>query len=110
MTTPGVDEKVTSTLDDETRTKIRQASADAATAAFGAPAKTVEPSGQDKFIQSVKDDPDSFLPPQPSRPPTPAPKPSPIYDNVAAGDYNDDSTGVNKGALMTKKNKKKKSK
>ena len=36
------------------------------------------------------------------RPPTPAPKPSPIYDNVAAGDYNDDSTGVHKGALIDK--------
>ena len=44
------------------------------------------------------------------RPPTPAPKPSPIYDNVAAGDYDDDSTGVYKGGMMRKKKKKKKSK
>ena len=36
------------------------------------------------------------------RPPAPAPKPSPIYDNEAAGDYDDDSTGVHKGALMDK--------
>ncbi len=36
------------------------------------------------------------------RPPRPAPKPSPIYDNVAAGDYDDDSTGVHKGALIDK--------
>ena len=111
--TPGVDDKkYPSTFDDETRTKIKQASADAATEAFGSPPKTVEPVGQDKFIQAVKDDPDSFLPPiVPSRPkprpPTPAPKPSPIYDNEAAGDYDDDSTGVNKGALMSKPTKKK---
>ena len=39
---------------------------------------------------------------QSSRPSRPAPKPSPIYDNVAAGDYNDDSTGVHKGALIDK--------
>ena len=110
MTTPGVDDGLPSTFDDETRTKIRQASADAATIAFGTPPKTVKPVGNEKFIQSVKDDPASFLPPQPSRPPRPAPKPSPIYDNVAAGDYDDDSTGVNKGALVTKKRKKKKSK
>ena len=36
------------------------------------------------------------------RPPTPDPKPSPIYDDEAAGDYDDDSTGVHKGALMNK--------
>jgi len=68
MTTPGVDEEgeYPSTFDDETRTKIKQASADAATEAFGAPPKTVEPVGQDKFIQAVKDDPSSFLPPTPS--------------------------------------------
>jgi len=42
-----------------------------------------------------------------NRPPTPPSKPSPIYDNEAAGDYDDDSTGVNKGALMSKAKKKK---
>ena len=79
---------------------------------------------QDEFIQAVKDDPDSFLPPTPRpsrgqdnnpnrndspifRPPTPAPKPSTIYDNKAAGNYDDDSTGVNKGGIMRKKKKKK---
>ena len=41
------------------------------------------------------------------RPPPPASKPSPIYDNEAAGDYDDDFTGVNKGALMSKAKKKK---
>ena len=41
------------------------------------------------------------------RPPTPVAKPSPIYDNVAAGDYDDDSTGVYKGGMMRKKKKKK---
>ena len=66
MTTPGVDDGYPSTFDDETRTKIKQASADAATAAFGSPPKTVEPVGQDKFIKAVKDDPSSFLPPTPS--------------------------------------------
>ena len=67
-TTPGVDEEsgYPSTFDDETRTKIKQASADAATEAFGAPPKTVEPVGQDKFIKAVKDDPVSFLPPTPT--------------------------------------------
>ena len=118
--TPGVDDKEKPTgFDNETKTKIRQASADAASKAFGSPSKTVEPSGQADFIKAVKDDPDSFLPPTPSpdrssannqsaadeamgRPTRPAPKPSPIYDNVAAGDYNDDSTGVHKGALIDK--------
>ena len=42
------------------------------------------------------------------RPPTPPSKPSPIYDNEAAGDYDDDSTGVNKGGMMRKAKKKKK--
>ena len=87
MTTPGVDEdaKVTSTFDDETRTKIRQASADAASAAFGTPSKTVEPSGQDKFIKAVKDDPDSFLPPTPSRP-SRKPTTNVALDNQSAAD------------------------
>ena len=86
-TTPGVDEdaKVTSTFDDETRTKIRQASADAASAAFGTPSKTVEPSGQDKFIKAVKDDPDSFLPPTPSRP-SRKPTTNVALDNQSAAD------------------------
>lgn len=69
LTTPGVDEQgYTSTFDDETRTQIEQASADAASAAFGSPSKTVRPVGNDKFIQSVKDDPESFLPPTPPTP------------------------------------------
>ena len=111
-TTPGVDDG----LSNEIKTQIEQASADAASAAFGSPSKTVKPVGNDDFIESVKQDPDSFLPPTStndsndspiSRPPTPAPKPSPIYDNVAAGDYDDDSTGVYKGGMMRKKKKKK---
>ena len=111
-TTPGVDkdEKVTSTLDDETRTKIRQASADAASAAFGTPSKTVEPSGQDKFIKAVKDDPSSFLPPTPT--------PSGGQDNnpnrpEPSGPSKEEQMlvqGINKGARVTKKRKKKKSK
>ena len=124
-TTPGVDEdaKVTSTFDDETRTKIRQASADAASAAFGTPSKTVEPSGQDKFIQSVKDDPDSFLPPTPSRP-SRNPTTNVALDNQSAADEamgrptsrtpsREEQMmvqGINKGARVTKKRKKKKSK
>jgi len=118
-TTPGVDEdeKVTSTLDDETRTKIRQASADAASAAFGTPSKTVEPSGQDKFIKAVKDDPSSFLPP------TPSPDRSSANNQSAADEAMGRPTsrtpsreeqmmvqGINKGARVTKKRKKKKSK
>ena len=99
------------------KTQIKQASADAASAAFGSPSKTVKPVGNDDFIEAVKQDPDSFLPPTSTndnndspivRPPTPAPKPSPIYDNVAAGDYDDDSTGVYKGGMMRKKKKKSK--
>ena len=121
-TTPGVDEegKGPSRFDDETRTKIKQASADAASEAFGSPSKTVEPVGQDKFIQSVKDDPDSFLPPTPSRNPT---------TNVALNNQSaaDEAMGrptsrtpsreeqmfvqgINKGARVSKKSKKKKSK
>lgn len=111
-TTPGVDDG----LSNEIKTQIEQASADAASAAFGSPSKTVKPVGNDDFIEAVKQDPDSFLPPTStndsndspiSRPPTPAAKPSPIYDNVAAGDYDDDSTGVYKGGMMRKKKKKK---
>ena len=111
-TTPGVDDG----LSNELKTQIEQASADAASAAFGSPSKTVKPVGNDDFIEAVKQDPDSFLPPTSandnndspiSRPPTPAAKPSPIYDNVAAGDYDDDSTGVYKGGMMRKKKKKK---
>lgn len=111
-TTPGVDDG----LSNEIKTQIEQASADAASAAFGTPSKTVKPVGNDDFIEAVKKDPDSFLPPTSTnnnndspivRPPTPAPKPSPIYDNVAAGDYDDDSTGVYKGGMMKKKKKKK---
>ena len=114
-TTPGVDDGYSN----EIKTQIQQASADAASAAFGSPSKTVKPVGNDDFIEAVKQDPDSFLPPTSTndnndspivRPPTPAPKPSPIYDNVAAGDYDDDSTGVYKGGMMRKKKKKKKSK
>ena len=111
-TTPGVDDGYSN----EIKTQIQQASADAASAAFGSPSKTVKPVGNDDFIEAVKQDPDSFLPPTSTndnndspivRPPTPAPKPSPIYDNVAAGDYDDDSTGVYKGGMMRKKKKKK---
>lgn len=111
-TTPGVDDEYSN----EIKTQIQQASADAASAAFGSPSKTVKPVGNDDFIEAVKQDPDSFLPPTSTndnndspivRPPTPAPKPSPIYDNVAAGDYDDDSTGVYKGGMMRKKKKKK---
>ena len=40
------------------------------------------------------------------RPPAPKPKPSPIYDDDAAGDFDDDSTGVYKGGIMRKKRKK----
>ena len=119
MTTPGVDEEgeYPSTFDDETRTKIKQASADAATEAFGAPPKTVEPVGQDKFIQSVKDDPSSFLPP------TPSPDRSSANNQSAADEAMGRPTsrtpsreeqmmvqGINKGARVTKKRKKKKSK
>ena len=116
LTTPGVDEEMPSGYSNEIKTQIQQASADAASAAFGSPSKTVKPVGNDDFIEDVKKDPDSFLPPTSTndnddspifRPPTPAPKPSPIYDNVAAGDYNDDSTGVYKGGMMRKKKKKK---
>ena len=115
MTTPGVDEEITSTFDDETKTKIRQASADAATKAFGAPAKTVEPSGQDKFIQSVKDDPDSFLPPTPSRPSI-KPTTKVAQDNQSAADEamgrptsrRTGGGGRNKGGLAKKKTKKSK--
>ena len=112
-TTPGVDDGYSN----EIKTQIQQASADAASAAFGSPSKTVKPVGNDDFIEAVKQDPDSFLPPTSTndnndspivRPPTPAPKPSPIYDNVAAGDYDDDSTGVYKGGMMRKKKKKSK--
>lgn len=46
--------------------------------------------------------------PKPSKPVFNNPKPSkPTYDDDKAGDYDDDSTGVNKGGLMTKKKKKK---
>ena len=116
MTTPGVDEDMPSGYSNEIKTQIEQASADAASVAFGSPSKTVKPVGNDDFIEDVKKDPDSFLPPTSTndnndspifRPPTPAPKPSPIYDNVAAGDYNDDSTGVYKGGMMRKKKKSK---
>ena len=121
-TTPGVDEegKGPSRFDDETRTKIKQASADAASEAFGSPSKTVEPVGQDKFIQSVKDDPDSFLPPTPSRNPTT----NVALDNQSAADEamgrptsrtpsREEQMfvqGINKGARVSKKSKKKKSK
>ncbi len=111
MTTPGVDEELTSTFDDETKTKIRQASADAATAAFGSPAKTVEPSGQDKFIQSVKDDPDSFLPPTPSRPPAPSytrPANDPYAEPGRPTTRRTGGGGRNKGGLAKKKTKKSK--
>jgi hypothetical protein len=96
--------------------QVNQISADAASEAFGTPSKTVKPVDNDDLIDAVKKDPDSFLPPTSTndnddspifRPPTPAPKPSPIYDNVAAGDYDDDSTGVYKGGMMRKKKKKK---
>jgi len=116
ITTPGVDEDMPSGYSNEIKTQIEQASADAASVAFGSPSKTVKPVGNDDFIEDVKKDPDSFLPPTSTndnddspifRPPTPAPKPSPIYDNVAAGDYDDDSTGVYKGGMMRKKKKKK---
>jgi len=109
-TTPGVDEdeKVTSTFDDETRTKIRQASADAASAAFGTPSKTVKPVGNEKFIQAVKDDPVSFLPPTPSggqdnNPNRPEPSGPSKEEQMMV-------QGINKGARVTKKRKKKKSK
>jgi len=117
VTTPGVDGGYPSTFDDETRTKIRQASADAASAAFGTPSKTVEPTGQDKFIQSVKDDPSSFLPP------TRSPDRSSANNQSAADEAMGRPTsrtptreeqmmvqGINKGARVTKKRKKKKSK
>ena len=110
LTTPGVDEEggYPSTLDDETRTKIKQASADAATIAFGSPAKTVKPVGNEKFIQAVKDDPVSFLPPTPSggqdnNPNRPEPSGPTREEQMMV-------QGINKGALVTKKRKKKKSK
>ena len=116
MTTPGVDDK-SSKWSDEIQTQIKQASADAATKAFGAPPKTVEPVGQDKFIQAVKDDPSSFLPP------TPSPDRSSSNNQSAADEAMGRPTsrtpsreeqmmvqGINKGALVTKKRKKKKSK
>ena len=120
MTTPGVDDGLPSTFDDETRTKIRQASADAATIAFGTPPKTVKPVGNEKFIQSVKDDPASFLPPPPSRNTTT----NVALDNQSAADEamgrptsrtpsREEQMmvqGINKGARVTKKSKKKKSK
>lgn len=97
-TTPGVP----STFDDETRTKIRQASADAATIAFGSPPKTVKPVGNEKFIQAVKDDPVSFLPPTPT--------PSGGQDNnpnrpEPSGPSREEQMlvqGINKGGLVDK--------
>jgi len=117
MTTPGVDDK-SSTWSDEIQTQVKQASADAASAAFGSPSKTVEPVGQDKFIKSVKDDPDSFLPPTPSR------NDRSSSNNQSAADSamgrptsrkpsKEDQMmvqGINKGGLASKKSKKKKSK
>jgi len=110
MTTPGVDEEgeYPSTFDDETRTKIKQASADAATEAFGTPPKTVKPVGNEKFIQAVKDDPVSFLPPTPSggqdnNPNRPEPSGPSKEEQMLV-------QGINKGARVTKKRKKKKSK
>jgi len=73
------------------------------------PAPTYTQPGSDPYAEpgrptsSDDDDKNSIF----NRPPTPDPKPSPIYDNEAAGDYDDDSTGVNKGALMSKAKKKK---
>ena len=86
-TTPGVDEEISEPtgFDNETKTKIRQASADAASEAFGSPSKTVEPSGQADFIKAVKDDPDSFLPPTPSRP-SRKPTTNVALDNQSAAD------------------------
>jgi hypothetical protein len=116
MTTPGVDEDMPSGYGSEIMDQVNQISADAASEAFGTPSKTVKPVDNDDLIDAVKKDPDSFLPPTSTndnndspifRPPTPAPKPSPIYDNEAAGDYNDDSTGVYKGGMMRKKKKSK---
>jgi len=91
------------------------------------PGSTPKPDDNDDFIKSVIKDPESFLPPStvdssgsgstnpgdrgftPGAPePKPEPKPSSIYDDDKAGDYDDDSTGINKGGLMSKKKKKKK--
>ena len=114
LTTPGVDEQgYTSTFDDETMTKIRQASADAASAAFGTPSETVEPTGQDKFIQSVKDDPESFLPPtSTSDDDKPTFAPPPAYTQPSRDPYAEPGRptktkrtgggGRNKGGLVDK--------
>ena len=109
-----------SELSDKVKTEIRQASADAASKAFGTPSKTVEPTGQEDFISAVKQDPASFLPPTPpsesddddDTPNTGG------YDPVGTGSVDDPSRkptrsgggGRNKGGMMQKKKKAKKKK
>ena len=109
-----------SELSDKVKTEIRQASADAATKAFGTPSKTVEPTGQEDFIAAVKQDPASFLPPTPpSESDDDDDTPSTGgYDPVGTGSVDDPSRkptrsgggGRNKGGMMQKKKKAKKKK
>ena len=90
----------------EIKTAINQASADAATKAFGSPAQTVKPVDNDDFIASVKKDPTSFLPPTPTPPSNTG-----GYDPVGGGSVDDPTRrtgggGRNKGGLMKGKKKK----